>query len=81
MSNNIKHNSVNTLLNTTYTKTFTLNVKILELNKEVPSNELDTFIEWLKYKAIEVGIGKHEEYYHYTENYIDDIGVLFNVYL
>lgn len=74
-------NSINTsLLGTVHSKTVTLNVKILELDKEVPSEELDNFIEWLKHKAIEVGTGKQKEYYGYTENFRDDIGVLFNVY-
>ncbi len=70
----------NTLLGTVHQHSFILNVKVLELDKVVPDTEKDEFIEWLKHKAVEVGTGKHKEYYGYTEDYKDDIGVLMEVY-
>lgn len=70
----------NTLLGTVYTKTFTLNIEILKLDKEVPTDKVDDFIDWFKNKAIEVGTGRQKEFYGYTEHPRDDIGVLFRVF-
>ena len=36
--------------------------------------------EWVKHKALELGSGLQFDYYDYTENYKDDIGVGFYVY-
>ena len=55
-------------------------VTVLEIDKKVaPGVDIEDFAEWLKYKAVELGTGKHHEYYAYTEDYKDDIGVLFKV--
>ena len=72
-------NDDNMLLGTVTSNKLTLSVKILELDKEVPSKQLKDFHNWLKYKAIECGRGKQKEYYSYTKNDKDDIGVLFDV--
>ena len=56
-------------------------VKIYKLEKSIPPNEEKDFREWLKHKVPEVGIGEHHEFYGYTDNYQDDIGVSFNVTL
>lgn len=64
---------------TTHTMTVTISVKVLKLDKDIPVNETDSFISWLKYKGKELGTGKHMEYYSYTDNYKDDIGVFMQV--
>ncbi len=45
------------LLNTTHIFTSTINIKIIDINKEVPHEEIDSFLYWLKHKAVEVGTG------------------------
>lgn len=63
----------------TFTYNFIFNTEIIELDKEIPASEMDEFLLWLKYISAEVGTGKHKEYYSYTENHKDDIGVTFNI--
>ena len=72
-------NHNNMLLNTTHIFTSTINIKIIDLDKKVPYEEIDNLLYWLKHKAVEVGTGLKKEYYSYTDNHVDDIGVLFNV--
>ena len=62
-------------------KTVNLNVKTLKIEKEVPSDMLIDFKDWLIYKGIELGTGKHHDYYSFDEDYKNDIGVLFEVYI
>ena len=68
------------MLGAVLSKLTTINVEILKLEKEVPSNEIQDFNEWLIHKGIELGLGKQHEYYDYTDNVKDAIGVTFRVY-
>ena len=70
----------NTMLGAVLSKSTTINVEILKLEKEVPPNEVQEFNDWLIHKGIEVGLGKHYEYYDYTDNVKDAIPVTFRVY-
>lgn len=63
----------------TFTYNFIFNTEIIELDKEIPASEMDDFMLWLKCISAEVGTGKHKEYYSYSENHNDDIGVMFYV--
>lgn len=68
------------MLGVVLSKSTTINVEILKLEKEVPLNEVQDFNDWLIHKGIEVGLGKHCEYYDYTDNAKDAIPVTFRVY-
>ena len=68
------------MLGAVLSKSTTINVEILKLEKEVPSDEIKDFNEWLIYKGIELGLGKQHEYYDYTDNVKDAIAVTFRVY-
>ena len=68
------------MLGAVLSKSTTINVEILTLEKEVPPNEVQDFNDWLIHKGIEVGLGKHYEYYDYTDNVKDAIPVTFRVY-
>ena len=67
------------LIGKVYFREIVLKIEILKVDKEVPSEHLEDFIEWLKCKAVEVGTGKQYEHYGYTDDYKDDIGVSFYV--
>ena len=69
------------LLNIIVKKNIDLNVKILQIYKDLPDNQIENFKEWVLHKGVELGIGKHYEFYGYTENYLDDIPVLFYVFI
>jgi len=69
----------NLLKNIEYSKTIKLKVKILEIEKDIPDNVLDDFEEWLLYKGIELGIGRHDVFYSINNNYIDDINIYIDV--
>lgn len=56
-----------------------LSIQILDCG-DIPCEEINNFKEWVIYKGIECGIGKHFEFYAYTENYKDDIPVSFKVF-
>lgn len=67
------------LIGTIHTKEIIFKIEIKKLDKLIPSSEISNFLEWIKYKSIEVGIGIQFEYYSYSNNSEDDIGVLFLV--
>jgi hypothetical protein len=67
------------LLGVVLNKRVNIKVEILELEKDIPENEVDNFREWVLSTALEVGLGKHLEYYDYTDNYLDAIPVVFIV--
>ncbi len=73
-------NFANTLLGAVLSKSTTINVEILKLEKEVPIEEITEFKDWLIHKGIELGLGKQHEYYDYTDNVKDAIPVTFRVY-
>lgn len=68
------------MLGAVLSKSTTINVEILKLEKEVPPNEIEEFNDWLIHKGIELGLGKQHEYYDYTDNVNDAIPVTFRVY-
>lgn len=69
------------LLGTVYFKQITYKIEILELSDKVPKEFQDDFIEWLKSKALELGLGKQREYYYdHDETGESFIEVLFHVY-
>ena len=68
------------MLGAVLSKSTTINVEILKLEKEVPPNEIEEFNDWLIHKGIELGLGKQHEYYDYTDNVKDAIPVTFRVY-
>jgi hypothetical protein len=49
--------------------------------KELPKEEVKEFLLWLESVAVSSGLGRHFEYYSYTDNYKDDIPVSFKVEL
>lgn len=65
----------------TLTTSVTYSIEIVKIEKTIPDDEIANFKEWLKNKAVELGLGKHYEYYDITENYLDAIPVLFYVKL
>lgn len=69
------------LLGTVHFKQITYKIEILKLSNEVPIEFQDDFIEWLKSKALELGLGKQCEYYYdHDESGKSFIEVLFHVY-
>ena len=52
-------------------------IEILSISKEVPKEHKDDFNDWLIDQARQCGVGRNCEYYSYSENYKDDIEVLF----
>jgi len=60
-------------------KTIKLKIEILDIQKDIPESEIDNFLLWLESIAVELGLGKHHEYYSYTDNYKEDIPVSFKV--
>lgn len=70
----------NTLLGTVLTKSITFNIEIRSIDKPVPADEIENLKEWVKHKAVELGSGLQHEYYGYTDDYKDDIGIGFYVY-
>lgn len=66
------------LINKEFNESFNINVRIIELDDDIPDSEYEEFVEWLIYKASEVGTGRHKEYFYYGDGGKDDyIGVLF----
>ncbi len=47
-----------------YFKQVTYKIEILNISSPVPLEFQNDFIEWLKYKAAEIGVGKTCEHYH-----------------
>lgn len=77
----IKKSTVNKqLIDQVLTKSVTFKIEIKNIDKNVPENQIDDFKEWLQYKSLQFGLGLHYDYYSYTDNYKDDIGVSFYVY-
>lgn len=68
------------VLGTVLTKSITFNIEIRSIDKPVPVDEVENLKEWVKHKAIELGSGLQHEYYGYSDDYKDDIGVGFYVY-
>lgn len=79
LNENQECNNSNTLVGTILTKSVIYKIKILELDKPVPLDEVENLKEWLESKSTEVGIGRQHEHFGYTDNYQDDIGVSFVV--
>ena len=52
------------VLGTVHFKQVTYKITILKLSSPVPLEFHDDFIEWLKSKAIEFGLGKQLEHYY-----------------
>ena len=65
------------LINTVLSKDIKISVKIIDIRKDVPKKEIQDFKHWILEKGIELGIGKHFEYYSYSENYLEDIPCIF----
>ncbi len=66
----------------TLTTSVTYSIEIVKIEKTIPDDEIENFKEWLKNKAVELGLGKQYEYYeYYLENYLYNIPVLFYVKL
>ena len=59
--------------------TFKFDIKILKINKDIPDNEYDNFIEWIKFIPIKSGVGIYVDYYCYTNDYNDDIEVTLQI--
>lgn len=68
------------LINTTLSKDIKFSVKIIDIRKDVPEKEISNFKHWVLEKGIELGIGKHFEYYSYSENYLEDIPCIFETF-
>ena len=62
------------------TKPTVYEIEILELNGDVPKEQEADFIEWLSSQPDNCSCGINYEYYAYSENYEDDIGVRFDIY-
>jgi len=77
---NENSNFAKPMLGVVLSKSTTINVEILKLEKEVPPNEIEEFNDWLIHKGIELGLGKQHEYYDYTDDLKDAIPVTFRVY-
>ena len=61
------------------TKPVSYEIEILELTKEVPKEQEIEFVEWLSNQTSCCADGKNKEYFSYTEDFTDDIGVTFNI--
>ncbi len=61
------------------TVTYEITIEKIEEIDKMPDNQLPDFIEWLQWKAIELGKGKHHEYYTHDETGNDLWGVTFAV--
>ncbi len=61
------------------TKPTRYEIEILELSKEIPKEQEINFIEWLSSQTSNCACGRNHEYFSYSENYVDDIGVKFNI--
>lgn len=62
-------------------KSINLKIEIIDIQKELPKEEEEEFLLWLESIAVSSGLGRHFEYYSYTEDYNDDIPVSFKVEL
>jgi hypothetical protein len=65
----------NNLIGKRITNNIVLYTEIIGLDKNLPDNEVENFVDWVKGKSIELGVGLHNVYYCYTDNYEDDITV------
>ena len=63
----------------TYTKPLVYSIEILELDKHIPEEEIEGFIEWLQSLPNEQPLGRGHEYYGYDEDYTKDIAVTFMI--
>jgi len=50
------------------TKSFDLNVEIIDIQSYIPESEGDNLISWLYDVSIKFGMGIHCDYYSYTYN-------------
>lgn len=48
----------------TITKKVTYKIKIIDIKGSLPDKYRNNFVEWLECKSIELGLGKHNEYYY-----------------
>jgi len=55
------------------------NIELKEIDKAVPEDEAESFVEWVCSLPMKCGTGHSKEYYSYTENYQDDIGVMVKI--
>jgi hypothetical protein len=60
-------------------KTVTYEIEVIETNEPIPKEQEIDFIEWLSSMTSECTTGKNHEYYSYTDNYKEDIGVTFYI--
>jgi hypothetical protein len=58
-----------------------LTVTATFISKPVPEEEIENFNNWLFWTGAEYGVGDHNDYYNYGDNYLDDIHVNFKVSL
>ena len=73
--------AVEPVLGTVFFKQITYKIEILKLSSPVPKEFHDDFIEWLKSKALEFGLGKQlEHYYDHDETGNSWIEVSFSVH-
>ena len=69
------------VLDTVHFKQATYKITILKLSSSVPVEFHDDFIEWLKSKALEFGLGKQlEHYYNHDDTGNSWIEVSFEVH-
>ena len=60
-------------------KTVTYEIEVIETNEPIPKEQEIDFIEWLSSMTSECTTCKNHEYYSYTDNYKEDIGVTFYI--
>jgi hypothetical protein len=54
-------------------------ITILKIGDIFPSEYIEDIIDFLKSKAVELGLGKHQEFYCFENNSIQDLEILFEV--
>ena len=61
------------------TKPIVYEIEVLKTERPIPKDQEIDFIEWLSYQPSECANGTNYEYFSYTDNYKEDIGVKFYI--
>lgn len=78
LNTNEKENETQIKEHITLYKQITYKIEILRLSNNIPIEFQNDFVEWLKSKAVELGLGKQcEYYYNHDETGDSPIEVLF----
>lgn len=62
-------------------KEVTVKVRIEAIYGVFPEEKEDEFLEWVFNKGLQLGAGRHSEYYCYSDNHCDDVPVDFVTFI